>query len=102
MTTQALVVLGGQSPIFTFRDHEELKNALRTFYEADKVTSALSHGTAALIDVLAGIAVGKLNRFAGMQAKGSLFTVGALARSTQADVDRRPSVAATGSMLNSM
>ena len=47
----ALVVVGGQSPMFTFRDHEELKNALRTFYEAEKVTSALCHGTAALIDV---------------------------------------------------
>jgi putative intracellular protease/amidase len=47
----ALVVVGGQSPMFTFRDHEELNNALRTFYEAGKVTSALCHGTAALIDV---------------------------------------------------
>jgi putative intracellular protease/amidase len=47
----ALVVVGGESPMFTFRDHEELKNALRTFYEARKVTSALCHGIAALIDV---------------------------------------------------
>jgi putative intracellular protease/amidase len=47
----ALVVVGGQSPMFSFRDHEGLKNALRTFYEAGKVTSALCHGTASLIDV---------------------------------------------------
>jgi putative intracellular protease/amidase len=47
----ALVVVGGESPMFTFRDHEELQNAVRTFYEADKVTSALCHGVAALIDV---------------------------------------------------
>ena len=47
----ALVVVGGESPMFTFRDHEELKKAIRTFYEAGKVTSALCHGTAALIDV---------------------------------------------------
>jgi putative intracellular protease/amidase len=47
----ALVVVGGQSPMFTFRDHKELKNAVKTFYEADKVTSALCHGTAALMDV---------------------------------------------------
>jgi putative intracellular protease/amidase len=47
----ALVVVGGQSPMFTFRDHEELKNAIRTFFEAGKVTSALCHGTAALMDV---------------------------------------------------
>lgn len=47
----AIVVVGGQSPMFTFRQHEELKSALRTFYEAGKVTSALCHGTAGLIDV---------------------------------------------------
>jgi putative intracellular protease/amidase len=46
----AIVVVGGQSPMFTFRDHDELKKALRTFYEAEKVTSALCHGVAALID----------------------------------------------------
>src|SRR5262245_23106136 len=47
----ALVVVGGQSPMFTFREHEGLKSALRTFYEDGKITSALCHGTAALIDV---------------------------------------------------
>jgi putative intracellular protease/amidase len=47
----ALVVVGGESPMFTFRDHDELKNALRTFYEAGKVTSALCHGVAGLMDV---------------------------------------------------
>jgi putative intracellular protease/amidase len=47
----ALVVVGGQSPMFTFREHGELKNALKAFYEAEKVTSAMCHGTAALIDV---------------------------------------------------
>jgi putative intracellular protease/amidase len=47
----ALVVVGGESPMFTFRDHEGLKNALRTFYESSKVTSALCHGVAALMDV---------------------------------------------------
>jgi putative intracellular protease/amidase len=47
----ALVVVGGQSPMFTFRDHEKLKDAIRTFFEAGKVTSALCHGTAALMDV---------------------------------------------------
>jgi putative intracellular protease/amidase len=47
----ALVVVGGQSPMFTFREHDELKNAVRSFYEAAKVTSALCHGVAALMDV---------------------------------------------------
>ena len=46
----AIVVVGGQSPMFTFREHEALKEALRKFYEAEKVTAALCHGTAALID----------------------------------------------------
>ena len=27
----ALVVVGGQSPMFTFRDHQELKNAVKAF-----------------------------------------------------------------------
>jgi putative intracellular protease/amidase len=47
----AIVVVGGQSPMFTFRDNEDLKHALRTFYEAEKVTAALCHGVASLIDV---------------------------------------------------
>lgn len=47
----ALVVVGGQGPMFTFRDHPTLQGAIRTFYEARKVTSALCHGVAALIDV---------------------------------------------------
>jgi putative intracellular protease/amidase len=46
----AIVVVGGQAPMFTFRDNEDLHDALRTFYEARKVTAALCHGTAALID----------------------------------------------------
>jgi putative intracellular protease/amidase len=46
----AIVVVGGQSPMFTFRDHDGLKTALRTFYQAEKVTCALCHGVAALID----------------------------------------------------
>lgn len=47
----ALVVAGGQSPMFTFRDHDHLKSAIRTFYEAEKPTAALCHGVAALLDV---------------------------------------------------
>ena len=47
----ALVVCGGQSPMFTFRDDESLKQTMAAFYEAEKPTAALCHGTAALIDV---------------------------------------------------
>lgn len=47
----ALVVVGGQSPMFTFRDDEDLRRALRSFYEAEKPTAALCHGVSALMDV---------------------------------------------------
>ena len=47
----AIVVCGGQSPMFTFADDEDLKRALREFYEAEKPTAALCHGVAALMNV---------------------------------------------------
>lgn len=47
----ALVITGGQSPMFTYRDHPELKRAVASFYEAEKVVAAFCHGVAALIDV---------------------------------------------------
>ena len=51
----ALMVAGGQSPMFTFRDNADLKRAIAHFYEAEKPTAAYCHGTAALVDVtLAG------------------------------------------------
>jgi putative intracellular protease/amidase len=47
----ALVVCGGQGPMFQFREHEALKSAIARFYEARKPTAALCHGVSALIDV---------------------------------------------------
>jgi putative intracellular protease/amidase len=47
----AIVVCGGQSPMFTFRDNEDLKQAISHFYESERPTAALCHGTAALMDV---------------------------------------------------
>jgi putative intracellular protease/amidase len=47
----AIVVAGGQAPMFTFREDLTLQKLLRDFYEAEKVTAALCHGTAALLDV---------------------------------------------------
>lgn len=44
----ALVVAGGQSPMFTFDRAEALQRAFVAFYEAGKVTAALCHGTAIL------------------------------------------------------
>lgn len=47
----AIVVVGGQGPMFTFRDHPALQRALRAFYESNRVTAALCHGVAALMEV---------------------------------------------------
>ena len=47
----AIVVCGGQSPMFTFRDNEDLKQAISHFYESERPTAVLCHGTAALMDV---------------------------------------------------
>ncbi|MFQ3614199.1 MAG: type 1 glutamine amidotransferase domain-containing protein [Cyanobacteriota bacterium] len=47
----AIVVAGGQSPMFTFPSELRLQQLLGEFYEAEKVTAALCHGTAALLDV---------------------------------------------------
>ncbi|GCE07979.1 type 1 glutamine amidotransferase domain-containing protein [Dictyobacter aurantiacus] len=46
----ALVICGGQSPMFTFRDNQDLHNAIRSFYEAEKPVAAFCHGVAALVD----------------------------------------------------
>jgi putative intracellular protease/amidase len=47
----AIVVCGGQAPMFQFRDHADLKSAIATFYEARKPTGVLCHGVSSLIDV---------------------------------------------------
>jgi putative intracellular protease/amidase len=47
----AIVVCGGNAPMFQFRENEDLKRAIATFYEAEKPTAILCHGVAALIDV---------------------------------------------------
>ena len=44
----ALVVAGGQSPMFTFERAEALHRAFAAFYETGKLTAALCHGAAIL------------------------------------------------------
>jgi putative intracellular protease/amidase len=44
----AIVVAGGQAPMFTFQDATALQKKFVEFYEAGKVTTALCHGTAIL------------------------------------------------------
>lgn len=46
----ALVVCGGQSPMFTFRDNADLHDAIRTFYESNRLVAVFCHGVAALVD----------------------------------------------------
>jgi putative intracellular protease/amidase len=47
----ALLICGGQSPMFTFPDNTDLQQAVKTFYEAEKITAALCHGVSALVNV---------------------------------------------------
>lgn len=45
----AIVVAGGQSPMFTFIDNEPLHKLVADFYEAGKIVAALCHGTCILL-----------------------------------------------------
>lgn len=48
---KALIVAGGQSPMFTFRSNSELQKLFMDFYNTGKPTAALCHGTALLLDL---------------------------------------------------
>lgn len=50
----AIIVAGGQAPMFTFRGNETLQSLIRDFYVAGKPTAALCHGVSALIDIRMG------------------------------------------------
>jgi putative intracellular protease/amidase len=47
----AILVCGGQAPMYQFRDHPDLQRAIAHFYQAEKPTAAMCHGVSALIDV---------------------------------------------------
>lgn len=47
----AIVITGGQSPMFTFPEETALHELFAKFYEAEKVSAALCHGTCALLYV---------------------------------------------------
>lgn len=47
----ALYVAGGQAPMFNFRSATQLHTLIRDFYEAEKPTAVVCHGTAALLEV---------------------------------------------------
>jgi putative intracellular protease/amidase len=47
----AILVIGGQGPMFTFPNEKRLHKMLAEFYESEKPTAALCHGTCALLYV---------------------------------------------------
>jgi putative intracellular protease/amidase len=47
----AVMVAGGQAPMFSFRDSQPVHDTLRHFYESEKPTCIYCHGTAALVDL---------------------------------------------------
>jgi putative intracellular protease/amidase len=47
----AIVVCGGQAPMYQFRGNADLQSALAHFYTSEKPTAALCHGVSALIDL---------------------------------------------------
>ena len=47
----AVLVVGGQSPMFTFRGNATLLGLFQTFLQADKPSAALCHGTCLLLDL---------------------------------------------------
>ena len=47
----AIMVAGGQAPMFSFPDNQHVHDALRCFYESEKPTCVYCHGTAALVDL---------------------------------------------------
>lgn len=47
----ALVLVGGQGPMFQFREHEDIKRAVLAFFDPEKPVAALCHALAGLLDV---------------------------------------------------
>jgi putative intracellular protease/amidase len=46
----ALFLVGGQSPMFTFRGNEKVQRLVAAFYEAGKVTALVCHATCVLLE----------------------------------------------------
>ena len=45
----ALLVLGGQGPMYTFYENQDVHDAIRAFYEGGRPTAVICHGTCALL-----------------------------------------------------
>jgi putative intracellular protease/amidase len=48
---EAILICGGQGPMFSFRDNAHLKALIVAFYQAEKPVAALCHGVSSLMDV---------------------------------------------------
>ena len=47
----AIMIAGGQAPMFSYRDDQRVHDAIRAFYEAEKPVAIYCHGVAALVDL---------------------------------------------------
>jgi putative intracellular protease/amidase len=47
----AIMIAGGLAPMFSYRDREDVHDAIRRFFESEKPTAIYCHGTAALVDL---------------------------------------------------
>ena len=47
----ALVIAGGQAPMFGYRENRDIHDAIRTFYESNRLVAIYCHGVAGLVDV---------------------------------------------------
>jgi putative intracellular protease/amidase len=47
----AIMIAGGLAPMFTYRDREDIHDAIRRFFESEKPTAIYCHGSAALVDL---------------------------------------------------
>ena len=50
-TYDLVYLVGGQAPIYTFREDASVQAALRSAFEANKFVAAICHGVAGLLDV---------------------------------------------------
>lgn len=46
----ALMLVGGQGPMFQFREHDDVKRAVLAFFHAEKPVAALCHALAGLLE----------------------------------------------------
>lgn len=78
----AVIVAGGQSPMFTFRTHAGLRRLFLGFLESGKPAAALCHGTCLLLDLrdAAGVPLIRGRRMTGFANSEEDFADAAVGR----------------------